>query len=136
MEGIRRLEEFVVQPSFGDSFGRLSDELPDSLEHHCVLCVVIPDLVRLPVQLLQHGGHLGVQVGVLRVDPIELLLRQVEFLPVRPVCQLPEYVSGAAVVEGLVHSPGDVLQPVVLQLEAVQVRIHPLEGVFRKRPRG
>ena len=75
-------------------------------------------------------------MGIFRVDSVELLLRLVELLPVRPVSQLPEYVSRAAVVDGMVHSPGDVLQPVVLQLEVVQVRIHPLEGVFRKCPRG
>ncbi len=68
-------------------------------------------------------------MGVFCVDPVELL-------PVRPVCQLPEYVSGAAVVEGFVDSPGDVLQPMVLQLEVFQVRIHPLEGGLWKRPRG
>ena len=60
----------------------------------------------------------------------------VELLLVRPVRQLPEYVSGAAVVEGLVDSPGDVLQPVVLQLELFEVSIHPLERDFWKRPRG
>ena len=98
--------------------------------------MVLPDLVSLPTQLLGHGGHLCVQVGVLRADPVELLLHLVELLPVPLVSQLPQYVSGAAVVEGLVHFPGDVFQPVVLQLEVVQVRIHPLEGVFWERPRG
>ena len=59
-----------------------------------------------------------------------------KLLPIRPVSQLSEDVIGAAVVQGLVHSPGDVLQPVVLQLEVIQVRINPLEGIFQKRPRG
>ena len=77
-----------------------------------------------------------VEVCVFRLDLFELLLCLVKRLPVRPLSQLLKDVSGAAVVEGFVCSPGDVLQLVVLQLEICQVNIHPLEGVIRKPPRG
>ena len=119
LERIHRFDEFIVKSGLGDSLGWLSDEVPDPLEHQRLLCVVLPDLIRLPIHLLRHGCHLSIQVGVFRIDSIKLLFRQVELPPVRPVRQLPEYVSGSAVVESLVHSSGDVLQPVVLQLEVL-----------------
>ena len=92
--------------------------------------MVFLDLLTLVAQLLSHGGHLRVEVCVFRLDLVELLPRLVKLLPVRPVSQLLENVFGAAVVQGPVRSPGDVLQPMVLQLGVIQVRIHPLEGVF------
>ena len=136
LERICGLQDFIVQPGFVDSLGRLADQFLDPLEHHCLLRVVLLDLFTFSVQLLRYGGNMRVEVCIFRLDLVELLLRLVKLLLIRPVSQLSEDVSGAAVVQGLVHSPGDVLQPVVLQLEVVQVRINPLEGVFRKRPRG
>ena len=138
LPGLKRicgLHEFIVQSGFVDSLGQLSNQFSDPFEHHCQLCMVLPDLFTLLVQLLRHGGHLRVEVCVFRLELVELLLRLVKLFPIRHVSQLSEDVFGAAVVQGLVHSPGDVLQLVVLQLEVVQVRINPLEGVFWKRPR-
>ena len=59
-----------------------------------------------------------------------------KLFPVRPLCQLSEDVSGAAIVQCCVGSPSDMLQPVILGLEVRQVVVHPLEGIFRKLPRG
>ena len=47
-----------------------------------------------------------VEVCVFRLDLFELLLCLVKRLPVRPLSQLLKDVSGAAVVEGVVCSPG------------------------------
>ena len=69
-----------------------------------------------------------VEVGVLRLDLFELPLCLVKLLPVRPLCQLSEDVSGATVVQRGVGSPSDVLQPVILGLEVRQIVVHPLEG--------
>ena len=126
----------IIHPGLGDGLCRLPDQLPDPLEDHLLFRVVLPDLLVFPAQLLGHGGHLCVEVHILRLDLLELPFCLVELLPVRPLCQLPEDVSGSTVVERLVCSPGDVLQPVVLGLEIRQIRKHPLKGVFRKLPRG
>ena len=75
-------------------------------------------------------------MGVLRLHPLELLLRLVEFFPVRLVRQLSEYVSGSAVIQCLVGSPGDVFQSVVLVMEIRHVVVNPFEGIFRKIPGG
>ena len=104
----------IVQPGFVDSLGRLSDQFSDPLENHRMLRVVFLDLFTLLAQFLSHGGHLRVEVCVVRLDLVELLLRLVKLLPVRTVSQLSEDVSGDVVVQGLVRSPGDVLQLVLL----------------------
>ena len=63
-----------------------------------------------------------------------LRLRLLELLPVRPLRQLPEDIFGSAIIQGLVCSPNDVLQPEVLGLEILQPLVDPLEGVVRKIP--
>ena len=98
--------------------------------------MVLPDLLTLLAQLLSHGGHLCIKVGVFRPDLFELPLCLVDLLLVRPLCQLSEDVSRAAVVQRFVGSLSDVLQPIILSPEVRPVVVHSLEGVFRKLPRG
>ena len=126
----------IVQPSLGDGLCRLSIQLPDPLEDHRLFCVVFPDLLAFPAQLLGHGGYPRVEVRILRLDLFELPFCLVKLLSVRPLRQLPEDVSGSAVIQRLIRSPSDVLQPIVLGMEIRQVRKHPLEGVFWTLPRG
>jgi hypothetical protein len=110
----------------------MPNEFPDPAKDHCLLCVVLPDLLALLTQLLSHGCHLCVQVRVLCLGLVELLLRLVQFLPVSPLRQFPEDVLGSAVIQRLVGSPGDVLQPVILGLEILQLVVDPLERIFWK----
>ena len=126
----------VVHTVFVDDLGWLSDRFPDSSEDHRLLRVVLPDLLTLLAQILSHGGHLCVEVGVLRLDLFELPLCLVKLLSIRPLCKLLKDVSGAAVVQRCVGSPSDVLQPVILSLEVRHVVVHPLERIFGKFPRG
>ncbi len=136
VDGISGFYDVIIEPGLGDGLCRLPDQVPDPLEDHRMLRVVLPDFFILPAQLLGHGRHLRVEVGVLRLDLLELPFGVVELPPVRPLGQFPEDVSGSAVVERLVRSPGNMLQPVVLGLEIRQVRHHLLEGIIRKLPRG
>jgi hypothetical protein len=113
--------QLIVQPCLVDDLARMPNEFPDPAKDHRLLCVVLPDLFALLTQFLNHGCHLCVQVRVLRLDLVELLLRLVQFLPVRPLRQLPEDVSGSAVIQRLVAPPGDVLQLVILGLDILQL---------------
>jgi hypothetical protein len=108
--------QLIVQPCLIDDLAWMPHELPDPVEDHCLLCVVLSDLPTLQTQLQSHGCHLC----ILRPDLVELLLRLVQFLLVRPLCQLPENVSGSAATQRLAGPFGDVLQPVVLGLEILQ----------------
>ena len=133
---ISESHQLVVRPGFVGNLGRLSDPLPDLPKDHCLLRVVLPDLLILLAQYLSHSCHLRVEGGVFHFDMFELPLHLVKLFPVRPMCQLSEDVSGAVVVQCYVGSPTDVLQPVVWGLEVRQIVVHPLEGVFRKLPCG
>ena len=104
---VSRLHQPVVQPRVVDDLSRMPKQFSNPAEDHRLLRVVLQDLLALLTQLLNHGRYLFVQVRVLRVHPVELLL-------VRLLRQLPENVSGSAVVQGLVCSPGDVLELEVL----------------------
>ena len=114
----------------------MPNEFPDPTEDHCLLFVVLPDLLALLTQLLSHICPLCVQVRVLHLDLVELLLRLVQFLPVRPLRQLPEDVFGSTVIQRLVGPLGDVLQLVILGLDILQLVVDSLEGIFRKIPGG
>ena len=119
----------VVQVGFVDDLRRMSYHFPDPAEDHRLLRVVLPDLLALLTQLLSHGSNLRGEVRVLRLYLLELL-------PVRSLCQLSEDVSESAIVQGLVGSPGDVLQPGVLVLQLLQPFMDPLEGIIWKIPSG
>ena len=107
-------------------------QLPDSVEYHRMLCVVLPDILALLTQLLSHSCHLCVQVAILRLQLVKLLVDLVELLPVCPLCQLSEDVFGSAIIQRLVGTPGDVLQLVVLGLEICQLTVDPFERIFWK----
>ena len=76
----------------------MPNQFPDPAEDHRLLRVILPDLLPLLTQLLSHGRYLRVQVSALRFHLVELL-------PVRPLRQLLENVSGSTVVQSLVRSP-------------------------------
>ena len=133
---ISRFHQLVVKTGFVGHFGRLSNQLPDPFEDHGMFRMVLPDLFALLAQLLSHSGHLRVEVRVLRLDLVEFFLGHVKLFPIRCLRQFSENVSGSTVVQGVVGSPGDMVQPVVLRLKIRQVIKHPLKGVFRKLPRG
>ena len=71
--------------------------------------MVLLDLLALLVQLLSHSSHLCVEVRILRFDLVEFLLGLVKFFPIPCLCQFPEDISGAAVVQGVVGSTSDML---------------------------
>jgi hypothetical protein len=98
---------------------------PDPTEDHRLLCVVLPELFTLLTQLLSHGSNMRGEVRVLRFHMFELLL-------VRSLRQFPEDVFGSATVQGLVGSPGDMLQPGVLVLQLLQPSWTRLKGLSGK----
>jgi hypothetical protein len=111
--------------SFVDDLSRVSDQFPNSVQHHCLFCLITADLLALLCELLGHCCHLCCQLCLLRFQCVHL----------RPVCllgQFPGNVSGHVVVQRPTYAPGDVLQPEILVLQVGQLLPDSLERSFWK----
>ena len=49
--------QLIVQPRLVDDLTRMPNQFPDPAEDHCLLCVVLSDLLALLTQFLSHGCH-------------------------------------------------------------------------------
>ena len=121
---ISGFHQLVVQPRLVEDFSRMPYSSRIRLK-----TTVLPNFRALLTQPLNHGRYLRGQVSVLHLHLLELQ-------PVRHVRQFPQDISRFAVVQSLVRSPGDVLQPELLYLQVLQPVLDPLERIFsenRKR---
>ena len=71
---------------------------------------------------------------VLVLDLVELRPRLVQLLLIGRLRYLPDKVSGSTIVQGLVGSPGNVLQPRILVLQLFQSILNPSEGIILRGP--
>ena len=137
---VERKQDRRIPPA-GRTAGPCSRSHPDvprapGSKYHILLRVIFPDLLAPLHQFVRHERHLRLQVRVIHSSLIELPLGLFHLLPIRPLSDILDNVSGPASSERLAGSPRAVLQTVKLCMELHQLVVDALEGGIRNLQAG